>query len=124
MHRVVVAAAALAVLFAGCGTAPSAFSARMTSWSPVDDGQIVVSYMLRNGGPDRARIGCIVTATDGDGNTVSIFHVSDMVAPHRSARTVGYLQIPEHSAFQVRGVTVGDCSRAADDYQPAPPAED
>ena len=88
------------------------------------DGQIVAEYLTHNDGSDRARIGCILTATDRAGNTISNFVVSNMIAPGRSARTVGYLRIVGHEAFRVRDVSVGDCSRAADDYHPAPPAED
>jgi len=116
-------ATTLAVLLAGCGSS-SAFSARMTSWSPIDNGRIVVEYQVENDSPVPARVGCILTATDRAGNGVSNFVVSRMVGPGRSARSVGYLRTLDHPAFRVQDVTVGDCTRALHGSPSAPPAED
>jgi hypothetical protein len=115
-----VALTTLVVLLAGCGSS-SPFSARMRSWSPVD-GRIVVEYRVHNDSRTRARIGCILTATVGAGNSMSNFVVSDMVEPGRSVRLVGFLPILDHDASHVHDVTVRNCSRAADDYQQAPQA--
>jgi hypothetical protein len=86
-------------------------------------GRIVVRYEVRNDGPGPARIGCIVTAVDGAGDTTSDFAVTGTVDPGRSRRAVAYLRIQGRGSFEVRDVTVANCTRAPDGHGPPGPED-